>query len=144
MNRVYENLPLLAFFGPATMNSTPAVSAWIDTSNQNELFAELMLGDMAAETIDFKIEQATDNAGTGVKDLKAATQLAASAAANDLKQVQISVTTDRLDGENGFKFVRIRGVTGNTTGGVASGTLRGVPRNKPGTQQAGVVQVSVL
>jgi hypothetical protein len=144
MNRVHENLVLIASIGPVTVNSTPGTSSWVDVSNYNELFAELALGDMANETIDFKIEQATDNSGTGAKDLKAITQLAASAAANDSKQVQISVTTDRLDSENGFKFARIRAVTGNTTGGVAFGSLRGVPRTKPGTQQAAVVQVATL
>jgi hypothetical protein len=144
MNRVHENLPLIASHGPATVNSTPATSSWVDVRQYHELFAMLALGDMAAETIDFKIEQATDGSGTGAKDLKAATQLAAHASNNDLKQVQISVDAQRLDSENGFYFARIRSVTGGATGGVAFGALFGVPRYKPASQQAAVVQTATL
>lgn len=144
MQRFHEEFALLAVINPATVNSTPATSSWVNAGLYHELFAELALGDMANETIDFKIEQATDSGGTGAKDLKAATQLAASAAANDNKQVQISVTTDKLDGENGFVWVRIRAVTGGATGGAACGTLRGRPRNKPASNAASVVQTATL
>lgn len=144
MNRVYEQYPLLAAIDPATVTSTPATSSWVDTAGQQELFAELQIGNVAAETVDFKIEQATDSSGTGVKDLKAATQLAAHATNNDNKQVQISVAIEKLDTANGFRYVRIRAVTGGATGGPMAGTLRGRGRNRPATQASSVVQVATL
>lgn len=144
MIRLHEKYALLAVIDPQTINSTPKTSPWVDSGGVHELFAELLLGDMANETVDFKIEQATDNAGTGAKDLKAATQRAASLTANDLKQVQISVDAARLDIANGFRFVRIRAVTGGVTGGPGAATLRGWSRQQPATQAASVVETSTL
>lgn len=143
MQRLSEEIVLLAATAPATVNSTPGVSAWVDASQMHELLAVFQTGDMAAETIDFKIEQATDGSGTGVKDLKAATQLAAHASNNDGKQVFITATADKIDSQNGFRYVRTRAVTGNTTGGIVAQQLWGRPTYKPAAHNASVVQTAV-
>jgi hypothetical protein len=144
MQRLHEVFPLLAVINAATVNSTPATSAWVDVAQYHELFGELVLGNMAAETIDFKIEQAQDGSGTGAKDLKASTQLVAHASNNDNKVLQISVDCARLDSGGGFRFARLRAVTGNTTGGPVAGTLRGHCRNQPGVETSALAEVATL
>lgn len=144
MQRLNEELALVASIGPATVNSTPALSAWVSAAALLELLAVFNLGDMANETIDLAIYQAQDGSGTGAKVLKAATQLAASASANDSKQVLISADPARLDTDNGFTFVALRAVTGNTTGGSVCGNLWARPRYKPASHQAAVVQQATI
>lgn len=143
MDRIHESLPLIVASNLATVNTTPLTTAWVDMKDYHEIIATLCLGDMAAETIDFKIEQATDGSGTGAKDLKAATQLAAHASNNDHRQVQISAHLEKLDGNGGFRFVRGRAITGGVTGGAAVVLLHGRPRYKPGTQAATVLQTAI-
>lgn len=143
MNRHHESYPLLAIIAAGTISSSPATSSWVDAAHYSELVAELVLGNMASETIDFKIEQATDASGSGAKDLVAATQLAAHASNNDSKVLQISALTTALDSANGFRYVRIRAVTGGATGGPAAATLRGCARYLPGAQTTAVVETKV-
>jgi len=144
MQRIFEELALLAVINPQTVANTNITSGWVDASLYHELAAQLSLGDMASETIDFKIEQATSSGGAGAKTLKASTQLAANASNNDNKQLQIAVTTDKLDSANGFKFVRLNAVTGGATGGPASGSLWGRPRFRPAAQAATVLETAYL
>jgi hypothetical protein len=70
----------------------------------------------AAATVDAKLQQATDNAGAGVKDVtgKAITQLVK--AADDNKQAEINLKQEDLDFANGFKFFRCRLVAAQVYG----------------------------
>jgi len=142
MQRIHEELQLLAVV-TGTANSTPLTTSWVDTKDVHELMGIAYFGDMASETIDFKIEQATDSSGTGAKDLKAATQRSASASANDSKQIVISAMSDKLDSNNGFRYVRLRAVTGGATGGAANLAIWARPVYKPATQPASIVEVAV-
>lgn len=143
MERLNESLALLAVLNPATVNSTPATSSWVDAAAAHELLAVLAIGNMATETVDFKIEQATDSSGTAVKDLAASTQLAASAAANDNAQLLIDVKAETIDTANGFRYVRLRAVTGGATGGPMCGLLWARTRYRPSTHAASVLETVV-
>lgn len=119
-----ENLALLVAV-QGTANTTPLVSSYVSAKNAGEITALVHLGDMASETIDVAIYQATSSGGAGAKSAKAITQLAASASANDSKQVKISMRADELDVDGGFSFVAVRIVTGGATGGTVFGALLG-------------------
>lgn len=144
MLRFHEQFKLLAALDPQTVANTQAVSSWVSVGDCDELLAILFLGDIASETIDFKIQQASDSSGTGAKDLKASTQLAASASANDSKQLQISVRADKLDRANSFTYVRIRAITGGATGGPAAGALYGRSTLGPVSQPSSVLETATL
>jgi hypothetical protein len=108
-----------------TASSTPLVSSYVSAKHAQQLMLIVHLGDMAAETIDVAIFQATSGAGAGAKSAKAIVQLAASAGANDSKQVVIAMRTDELDVDGGFSFVAARIVTGGATGGTVTGVILG-------------------
>lgn len=119
-----ENVAVLAAV-QGTANSTPLVSSYVSAKNAGEITAIVHLGDMANEAIDVAIYQATSGAGAGAKNLKAITQIAASASANDSKQVIISARADEFDIDGGFSFAAVRIVTGGATGGTVTGLLLG-------------------
>lgn len=108
-----------------TANSTPLVSSYVSAKNCGQFLATLMTGDMASETIDFAIYQATSSGGAGAKSAKAIVQVAASAAANDSKEFVIGMRADELDVDGGFSFVAVRAVTGGATGGTVTMLLQG-------------------
>ncbi|MBM4069631.1 MAG: hypothetical protein FJ271_11870 [Planctomycetes bacterium] len=103
----------------------------------------LLLGDMAAETIDFKLQESATSGGT-YTDIsgKAATQLAAHASNNDNKQIVINLKAPELSA--GMRYVKGRAITGNSTGGPACVIALGMkPRFAPGSDDdlADVVQI---
>ena len=65
-----EAVALVATVDPQTVINVEKTSDWVDMSKFHQCMFVLLLGDMAAETIDFKLEQATDSAGAGKKDLE--------------------------------------------------------------------------
>lgn len=84
-----EQLAVVSTIDPQTVNSTPKVGDYVDMSKYHSVAFFFTLGDMAAETIDASVLEATSAAGAGAQALKAATQLAAHATNNDLKQFVI-------------------------------------------------------
>jgi len=112
-----------------TITSTQTYTGTIDAALYDEVVFELFLGDMAAETIDFRIEECTAADGTGAQSLLAATQLAAHASNNDNEHIVLAVRTTKLT--SGYRYLRGRAITGDTVGGPACIVGRGVPRYKP-------------
>jgi len=108
-----------------TANSTPLLTSYVSAKNCGQIFLEVALGDMAAETVDVAIYQATSSGGGSAKSAKAITQLAASAGANDNAVVKIAMRADELDVDGGFSFVAGRVVTGGATGGTVGIILHG-------------------
>jgi hypothetical protein len=126
--QLLEGLKLIGVRNPATMNSTPALSGVVDMSKYRRVVAVLALGDMAAETIDFRLESDTvDTFNSDLQTVVAATQLAAHASNNDNKQ--LALQCHAVDLKPGHRYLRARGVTGNTTGGPATILLFGEPRD---------------
>lgn len=127
-----------------TASSTPLVTSYVSAAGFGRALLIAHLGDMAAETIDIAIYQATSSGGASAKSLKAATQLASSASANDSKQVVIGVDLNDLDVDGSFSFIAGRIVTGAGTGGTCTITvLGGDVRFAPATNvdNATVIQV---
>src|SRR4051812_30737625 len=89
--------------------TTVQTSGWIDATLFANFMALVVAGALGASaTVDAKIQQATDNAGSGAKDVtgKAVTQMT-KVATDDNKQVEINLRQADLDFANGFKFFRL-------------------------------------
>jgi hypothetical protein len=101
----------VAIVGAVIPQSALAVqtSSWIDATTFHNYMAVVQLGAIGASaTVDAKLQQATDNAGTGVKDVtgKAIVQFT-KANTDDNKQAVINLKQEDLDFNNGFKFFRL-------------------------------------
>jgi len=118
-NSLAEDFAVLAHTA-GTASSTPLVTSYVSAKNCGRINLIARLGDMANETIDIAIYQAVDTSGTSAKALKANTQLAASASANDNSVHIISVDANDLDIAGGFYTVAGRIITGAGTGGLAT------------------------
>ena len=114
--------------GVVTPQSATTVqsTAWVDASLWGNLLGTVSLGVISATgTVDAKLQQATDNAGAGAKDItgKAITQLT-QAGGGSGKQAEINLKPDELDINNGFKYVRLS-ITPATAAALITGTLLG-------------------
>lgn len=135
-----EGWKVIAARSPATMANAQVLSDVVDMSKYRTVMAILMLGDMAAETIDFSLQ--TDSAqafNVDVQTLVAATQLAANAANNDNKQLVLQAVVEKM--KPGHRFLRARGITGGATGGNAAILLIGEPRYSNEANLASVLEV---
>ena len=135
-----EGWKLIAASDPATMANTQKLSDVVDMSKFHRVMAVLMLGDMANETIDFSLQSDSASAfNVDVQTVVAATQLAASAAAND--GAQIILQCHAADLPAGHRYLRARGITGGATGGPAAIALFGEPRFSSEANLASVAEV---
>ena len=125
-SRIIEQLKLAAAVAPAILNNVEKVTPWVDFSRFAKLVAILNLGDMAAETIDFRLESCPTQgvSGSPITTRVFSTQRAADATANDSKQMILEVDQSQVGGD---QYVRARGITGGATGGYASMLVLGQP-----------------
>lgn len=94
---------------PDAYAASTVTTGWIDMQDFFGLLFILLIGDIATNgTIDAKIEQATDDSGTGAKDVSGSsiTQLT-QAGSDSNKQVAINLMQSDLDRNNDFRFVRL-------------------------------------
>ena len=119
MSSLAEETAVLTFTAAGTASSTPLVTSYVSAANAGRALLIARLGDMASETIDVAIYQG-QGGSTNAKALKAATQIAASASANDNKYVVIGVDLNDLDVDGGYTHIAGRIVTGGATGGTCS------------------------
>jgi hypothetical protein len=101
-------------------------SAWVDATLYHNILALIDVGVIAATgTLDAKLQQATDNAGTGAKDIagKAIVQMTQAAGAGN-QQALINLKQEELDINNGFKFVALK-ITPAVAASLISGALLG-------------------
>ena len=101
-----------------------------------------LLGNMAAETIDFKAYSCDSN-GSNAAALKSATQLAANAAANDNTQVAIGVRAEDMQA-SGKQYVKFGLVTGGATGGPSAVLALGVDAKFQPASAANLASVQQL
>ena len=130
---------------PATFANTEKVSDAIAIANYHTFFFVLLIGDMASETVDFRLEVADDSGfSTNKTTLKAATQLAAHASNNDSKQIILECRNeDALAVLATAQYIRGRAITGGATGGPCCIFGAGVwPRYGQGSHMASVVEVA--
>lgn len=119
-----EKLAILGTIDPQTVVNSEVFSDVVNLANFHQILGILSLGDMAAETIDFKAYRCASD-GSAAVALTSATQLAAHASNNDNKQIKINVRSDDLIA-SGAQYVKFGLVTGNTVGGAASVVVLGV------------------
>jgi hypothetical protein len=134
-----EGLKLIGVRNPAVMTNVAALTGAVDMSRYRRVVAVLALGDMAAETIDFRLESDTVAAfNVDVQPVVAATQLPAHASNNDNRQLALECHAANL--KPGHRYLRARGITGAGTGGVATILLLGEPRYSTEPHLASVVE----
>ncbi len=112
-----QNVGLAAVINPQSMAAGTYTSAWVPVSQAQWLMALIMIGTVSTGTIDAKLEQAQDNSGTGVKDLRVMTQKTTSSV-----QAVIQARADEVDLANGFGFVRLK-ITTAVAATICSGAL---------------------
>lgn len=135
-----EKIALVGVVNPQTVANTELFSGVIDLAAYHQALGIALLGNMASETIDFKCYRC-DADGSNAVAIKSATQLAASATANDNKQILINLTADELMASQA-QYIKFGLVTGGATGGPACVVGLGVDsRFAPVTQATSVVEV---
>ncbi|HUZ01684.1 MAG TPA: hypothetical protein VND92_08565 [Vicinamibacterales bacterium] len=105
--------------------TTVQTSTWVDMSVYGAIEAVVLTGAITATgTVDAKLQQATDNAGTSAKDItgKAITQLVA--ATDGDEQSVINCRADELDTANAFGFVALL-ITPATAAALIAGLVIG-------------------
>ena len=127
-----EGLAVAGVIPPAATANTQRLTGAIDVSKWDQLLFIFQLGDMSNETFDCGVETCDSDGTSNAVDItgKQATQLAASASANDNKQIVIAVKSSDLIA-NGKQYVRGTMITGNTGGGPAACVVIGVGRYGP-------------
>jgi hypothetical protein len=142
--RISEQSAILATLDPVSQGAGTITTGWVSMGKFSRLMAFIGVGVMTATgTVDAKLQQATDNAGTGVKDItgKAITQLLAAGGNN--RQVEIDLRDDELDVNNNFAFVRLSLTVATAASLVQAALIGAVPRQGLASDlnQAGVVQI---
>lgn len=105
---------------------------WVAAKDFYKFLAIIQAGVIgAAATVDAKLQQATDSAGTGVKDItgKAITQFT-KAGTDDNKQAEINCNQTDLDIANGFTHLRLV-ITPATAASLVAGLLLGFDARLP-------------
>jgi hypothetical protein len=106
---------------PAAIAASTVTSGWISAAQYQSFMAIIAAGVLGASaTLDAKIQQATDNAGTGAKDVTglAITQMVK--ATDDNKQAVLGFATDSLDIANGFAWFRVSMTIGTAASAAAA------------------------
>jgi len=139
-----ETLSVLATINPMSQGAGTVSSGWVAVKNHLALMALIQTGVLGANaTVDAKLQQATDGAGTGAKDVtgKGITQIVK--ATGDNKQALINCRSGELDTEGGFAFVQLSITVGTAASLVGASLLGSFPRFSPADafNQAGVVQI---
>lgn len=139
-----DRCALLAVLDPDANGAGAVSSAWISMADYGRVMAVVAAGDLGTNaTLDFKVQQATDASGTGVKDVTGAaiTQLTQAGTDESNKQAIIDVHRSALDIANDFDHVRITMTTGTATSDSAAFLWGFDLRNNPldGTQHAATV-----
>jgi hypothetical protein len=129
-----QRVGIVGVVAPVSQGVGTVTTAWLDATTFMKFMAAINAGVLgAAATVDAKLQQATSNAGAGVKDVaaKAITQMVK--ATDDGKQVVINLKQEDLDFANGFKWFRLS-ITVGTAASLISALVVGLdPRYGPAT-----------
>ncbi|AOY88646.1 hypothetical protein BKP64_10950 [Marinobacter salinus] len=127
--------PLVATLAPSSQAVGARSTGWLSVSEYFSFMALVQAGALGASgTVDAKIEQAQDAAGTGAKDVtsKAATQIAASN-----KTAAISLGHNDMDTTNGFTHIRLTVTVGTAASQTSASVFAADARyEKPANNQA--------
>ena len=129
-----EKAAIVATIDPDVLTAAAHSSDYVDMGKFEQLMAIVLVGTLGASaTFDFKLQQATDSSGTGVKDItgKSITQKTqASPDASDTQAI-VNLRAEDLDMDNGFRYVKgvLTVATASSDGGAVLLGLN--PRNGP-------------
>jgi hypothetical protein len=141
--RLAEQLTILATIDPVSQAAGTVTTGWLSAAQHERFLAVIQTGVLGASaTVDAKLQQALDSAGTSAKDIPSKSLVQILKAAGDSKQAEINLRQDELDLLNGFAYFRLSLTVGTASSLVSALVLAGVARNYPasGLNQAGVVQ----
>lgn len=127
-----DQMAIMDAINPVSQAAGTVVSAWVSAANFERFLATIITGVLgAAATVDAKLQQAQDGAGTGAKDVagKAITQIVK--ASGDNKTAMINLRDDELDVTNGFSWVRVSITVGTAASLVGALLQAGVTRFAP-------------
>jgi hypothetical protein len=122
-----ERVAVVATIDPQDVAQTAKTSDWVPVRKWRELQALVLAGAITG-TLDAKLQQATDSAGTGAADItgKAVTQFAAT---DDNKQAVINLKAEEVG--SGYTHVALKITpTGGTTN-LCGGLILGVKPQYP-------------
>lgn len=128
-----EVAAVLGCIDPDAYSAGTYTTGWISMANFQCIMAVVMAGTLGSSaTIDAKLEQAQDAAGTGVKDLTGSAIAQLTQAGTDAdKQAVIECYAEDLDLENDFTHLRLSITVGAATSD-AGGLVIGLsPRYAP-------------
>ena len=139
-----EKAAILATVDPQSVAPGTVVTAYVPMANVFQLSALIQTGVLGASaTVDAKLRQAQDSAGTNVKDItgKAITQIVK--ASGDNKQAILEVRAEDLDVNNGFGFVALSVTVGAAASQLSAALIGASLRYLPGStlNQASVAQI---
>lgn len=125
-----ERAAIVGTIDPQTVVNSEVFTDVVDMSKFQQALFICLLGNMSNETIDFTL-YTCDSDGNNATELKDCDQLAASASANDNKQLVINLDAQELAAVN-KRYVKAGLVTGNSSGGPAAVVALGMqPRFGP-------------
>ncbi len=130
--RPSDKFAIAATIDPGAHAAGVVNSDWVDMATFDELVATVMTGTLGtAATIDAKLQQATDAAGTGAKDItgRAITQIVK--ATGDNVQALINCWAEDLDVSNDFTHVRLALTVGTATSDCSAVILSSESRYGP-------------
>lgn len=128
-----DHAALVGVIDPDVTAAGAVSTGWVNMANFERLMAVIFAGTLGTNaTVDAKLEQATDAAGTGAKDVtgKAITQLT-DAGSDDDKQAIINLAADELDVNNSFTHARLTITVAVATSDIAGALFGLVPRYGP-------------
>lgn len=134
---------VLDVIDPASLAPGTATTGWIAVKDFESFMALIAVGAFTLNgTLDAKLQQATDGAGTGAKDIagKAITQLT-DAGTDDNKQALINLRSEELDVEGGFTHVQLQATTATAAALIFAALLGLDARYQPETHNASVDEV---
>lgn len=142
--KLSEKIAVLAALSPAAVAPSTVVTAFVPVANFHSISALIQTGVLgAAATLDAKLRQATDAAGTGAKDVagKAIAQILK--ATGDNIQASIELRSEDLDSTGGFAFVGLSLTVGVAASLVSAQLVGSNTRYAPASafNAASVVQV---
>lgn len=137
-----EQVALLAVKDPISQAAATVTTGWLSMADAQAVLAVVHTGVLgAAATVDAKLRQAQDAAGTGAKDItgKGITQLVK--ASNDNNIAMINCRADELDVNGGFGYVQLSITVGVAASLISAEVYGFYHRYQPGAHVNTVVQV---
>ncbi len=106
--------------------------AWVPIADYGEIVGLFALGVMATgATLTFKLQQAQDASGTGVKDIAATSTALTEAGGDGQEVVATKVLPSQIDHANGFDHVRLTAIGAVAASDYGAHLLRVRPGHSP-------------